>query len=156
VVGGFESLALPGDEAVSYESELREQVIAAGAADRLHLMGFRDQEEVSGLLAAADVGVLPFTHGVTAKSGSLLTLLAHGLPTVVTAGDEAEPELRDGDRVAVVDRVRDGRALADGIRRVLDDRDLAAGIAARGATWAAEHDWDAIAAAHLELYAGVR
>jgi glycosyltransferase involved in cell wall biosynthesis len=156
VVGGFESLALPGDEAVSFEQELREQIGEAGAADRVHLTGFRAPAEVSRLLAAADVGVLPFTHGVTAKSGSLLTLLTHGLPTVVTAGEDEEPELVDGDRVVVVDRVRDGGALAGGLRRVLDDEVLAAGVADRGRTWAMRRDWGGIAAEHLELYAGLR
>jgi glycosyltransferase involved in cell wall biosynthesis len=156
VIGGFDSLALPGDEAVAFEAELREQIAAARAADRVHLTGFRGPEEVSRLLAAADVGVLPFTHGVTAKSGSLLTLLAHRLPTVVTAGEEGEPELTDGDRVVVVDRVRDGGALADGLRRVLDDEALAGRLGERGAAWAATRDWSAIAARHLELYAGVR
>ena len=152
VVGGFESLALPGREAQDFERDLRADVAAAGAADRLHITGFRDPEEVSRLLAAADVGVLPFTHGVTAKSGSLLTLLAHRLPTVVTAGDEPEPELVDGYRVAVVPEVRDGAALADGLRRVLDDSALAARLADEGAAWAATRDWSAIADRHLAVY----
>jgi glycosyltransferase involved in cell wall biosynthesis len=156
VVGGFESLALPADEAVAFESELRGQIAAAGAREHLHVTGFLEPEQVSRLLAAADVGVLPFTHGVTAKSGSLLTLLAHELPMVVTAGEEAEPELADGDRVVVVPAVRDGAALAAGVRRVLDDEPLAAGLARRGADWAATREWDAIASRHLELYAGVR
>jgi glycosyltransferase involved in cell wall biosynthesis len=156
VIGGFESLALPGEEAESFEAELRQQISEAGAPDRVHLTGFRDPEEVSRLLAAADLGVLPFTHGVTAKSGSLLTLLAHHLPTVVTAGEEPEPELVDGVRVAAVDRVRDEAALAAGIRRVLDDPALADGIAERGAAWAAAHDWGAIADRHLELYSRLR
>jgi glycosyltransferase involved in cell wall biosynthesis len=155
VVGGFESLALPGDEAVAFEAELRGQIDEAGAASRVHIAGFREPRQVSRLLAAADLGVLPFTHGVTAKSGSLLTLLAHRLPTVVTAGEEEEPELTDGGRVAVVTAVRDGEALAAGLRRVLDDGALAAGLAERGASWAATRDWDAIASRHLELYSAV-
>ena len=156
VIGGFESLALPGEEAVSFETELRGQIEEAGAGGRIHVTGYRDAEEVSRLLDAADVGVLPFTHGVTTKSGSLLTLLAHRLPTVVTVGDEQEPELADGDRVAVVPRVRDGDALATGLRRVLEDDALAAGLAERGAAWAVSRNWNAIATRHLELYAGVR
>lgn len=156
VVGGFESLALPGAEAEGFERDLRADIAAAGAADRLHITGFTDPDEVSRLLAAADVGVLPFTHGVTAKSGSLLTLLAHRLPTVVTAGAEREPELEDGHRVAVVGQVRDGAALAAGLRRVLDDPALAAALAAEGAAWAATRDWTAIADRHLAVYADAR
>lgn len=156
VIGGFDSLALPGEEATAFEAELRGQIEDAGATDRIHVTGYRDPDAVTRLLDAADVGVLPFTHGVTTKSGSLLTLLAHGLPTVVTSGGDAEPELADGDRVAVVSRVRDSEALATGLRRVLDDPVLAAGLAERGEAWAATRDWSAIAARHLELYAGVR
>ncbi|GAA2750502.1 glycosyltransferase family 4 protein [Amnibacterium kyonggiense] len=151
-IGGVESLALPGAEATAFEAELRGQIAAAGAAERLHLTGFAAPREVSRLLAAADAGVLPFTHGVTPKSGSLLTLLAHGLPTVVTAGEGTAPDLVDGDRVVVVDRVRDGAALAAGIRRVIDRPELAAEIAARGRAWSEEHDWSVIADRHLELY----
>ena len=154
VVGGFESLALPADEAAAFETDLRADIEAAGVADRVHITGFRAPDAVSRILGAADAGVLPFTHGVTAKSGSLLTLLAHGLPTVVTAGGEAEPELVDGDRVVVVPAVRDGAALADGLRRVLDDAGLARGVADRGTRWAEEHDWDGIAERHLAVYAG--
>ncbi|GAA4756384.1 hypothetical protein GCM10025783_32150 [Amnibacterium soli] len=156
VVGGFESLALPGREAEDFERDLRADVTAAGATARLHITGFRGPQEVSRLLAAADVGVLPFTHGVTAKSGSLLTLLAHRLPTVVTAGDEPEPELVDGRRVAIVPEVRSGPALADGLRRVLDDAGLARRLADEGAQWAATRDWGAIADRHLAVYGDAR
>jgi len=156
VVGGFESLALPADEAAAFEADLRADIAAAGVEDRVHITGFRAPDDVSRLLRGADAGVLPFTHGVTAKSGSLLTLLAHGLPVVVTAGEEPEPELVDGDRVVVVPVVRDGDALAAGLRRVLDDAALAAGVAARGERWAREHDWDGIAERHLAVYAGAR
>jgi hypothetical protein len=40
--------------------------------------------EVSALLHAADAAVLPFTAGVTGKSGALLAALGHGVPTAVT------------------------------------------------------------------------
>ncbi|WP_375390207.1 glycosyltransferase family 4 protein [uncultured Amnibacterium sp.] len=152
VVGGFESLALPREEAADFETELRGHLAEAGVTDRVHVTGFRDADAVSRLLAAADLGVLPFTHGVTAKSGSLLTLLAHGLPTVVTSGESTEPELVDGDRVVVVPQVRDGVALADGLRRLLDDPALAARIADQGRRWTATRSWQAIAARHLDVY----
>jgi glycosyltransferase involved in cell wall biosynthesis len=155
VIGGFESLALPGEEADGFEAELRGHLAASDVADRVHVTGFRDADGVSRLLAAADVGVLPFTHGVTAKSGSLLTLLAHGLPTVVTSGESPEPELADGDRVLVVPRVRDGDALADGLRRLLDDPGLAAGIGQRGREWTGTRSWPSIAKRHLDVYRDV-
>ena len=152
VVGGFESLALPGPEARSFEAELREQVASTGVEERLHITGYVSEREASRLLAGADVGVLPLTHGTTAKSGSLLTLLAHGLPTAVTAGPEPDPELADGDRVVVIGRVRDGAAIAEALRRLLDDPALASAVAGRGRSWAAERDWGVVAGRHLDLY----
>ena len=58
--------------------------------------------------------------------------------------------------MVVVPRVRDGAALAAGIRRLLDDPVLAERVAAGGTAWAAEHGWDRIAAAHLDLYRDAR
>ncbi|MGT2425549.1 glycosyltransferase [Amnibacterium kyonggiense] len=54
--------------------------------------------------------------------------------------------------MVVVERVRDGAALADGLRRVLDRPALAAGIADRGRAWSEEHAWTTIADRHLDLY----
>jgi glycosyltransferase involved in cell wall biosynthesis len=62
VVGGFTSLALPPAEAEAYRAEL--------ADDRVEFTGHLPAEEVSAVLRGADVVVLPFTAGVTAKSGS--------------------------------------------------------------------------------------
>ncbi|MFD1721251.1 glycosyltransferase family 4 protein [Amnibacterium endophyticum] len=156
VVGGFESLALPADEARAFERELRGQVADAGAGERTAFTGFLAADAASRLLAACDLACLPFTAGVTAKSGSLLTVLAHGLPTLVTAPpDGADPELADGLRVLTASPVRDGAALATGLRRLLDDPGLAARVAEAGKAWAAERDWSGIAARHLALYAEV-
>ena len=157
VIGGFESLALPAAEAVAFEAELRQQIDAAGATDRTTITGFLDPAAVSRLLAASDVAALPFTAGVTGKSGSLLTALAHGLPTVVTAPPGgADGDLVDGEQVAVVAAVRDPSALAAGLQRVLDDPVLAGRIAATGRSWAAERDWSRIAERHLQRYAEAR
>lgn len=152
VIGGFESMALPADEAAVFEAELRRLIESSGADDRVRITGFLPPDAVSRLLLASDAAVLPFTAGVTAKSGSLLTVLAHGLPTVVTGGPDQDPDLVDGDRVVVVEAVRDAAALTSGVRRVLDDPASAGAIAGRGAAWAAEHDWDRIAEQHLALY----
>jgi glycosyltransferase involved in cell wall biosynthesis len=107
---------------------------------------------VSALLHAADVAAFPFTAGATTKSGALLSAFAHGLPTVVTAAEPPDPDLRDGDTVVVADRVRDGDALAKALARVLDDPGLRARVAAGGAELAAARTWPRVAMAHRELY----
>jgi len=150
VIGGFESMALPRDEADVVERELRAHLATSGADGATTITGFLPERDVSRLLTASDLGALPFTAGVTAKSGSLLTLLAHRLPVVVTDG--GDPALADGVDCVVVDRVRDADALADGLRRLLDDPALRERVAAGGAALAEERSWPGIARAHLDLY----
>ena len=155
VAGGFASLALPGAEADSFRREVEERIARARVGDRFRLTGWVDGSEVSELLSAADAVVLPFTHGVTTKSGSLLAALAHGRPVLATAADDPDPELADGGTVLTIARRRDPGAIADAIRRLLDDPAGAARAAAAGAALAATRDWPMIAAAHADLYARV-
>ena len=114
--------------------------------------GHLPDAEVSRLLQAADAAAFPFNAGVTRKSSSLLAALAAGLPVVATAppGEVRGPTEADG-----VLRVppRDTAALADALGRVLDDRALADRLTAASRARAASHCWDAIAAAHAEVYA---
>jgi glycosyltransferase involved in cell wall biosynthesis len=150
VVGGFTSLALPDDEARRFRAELVALAERFGVADRVRFTGYLPPDDVSALLSTADIGVLPFTHGVTTKSGALLTLLAHGLPTVVTAADD--PALADGRQVCVAQARRDGPALADAIERLLADGALRDRLAGEAVRFAETRTWDAVATAHRELY----
>jgi glycosyltransferase involved in cell wall biosynthesis len=150
VIGGFTSLALPEDEARRFHEELMTLAERFGVADRLRFTGYLPPDEVSALLSTADIGVLPFTHGVTTKSGALLTLLVHRLPTVITsAGDRA---LIDGDQVCVAAAHKDGPALADAIQRLLADRALRERLAIAAVRFAQANSWDSIAAEHRDLY----
>jgi glycosyltransferase involved in cell wall biosynthesis len=150
VIGGFTSLALPADEAREFRAELVALAERFGVSDRVRFTGYLPPGEVSELLSGADVGVLPFTHGVTTKSGALLTLLAHGLPTVVTAA--GDPELVDGRLVRVTPGRRDGPALADAIHGLLADGGLRRRLAEEAVRFAETRTWDGIAARHRDLY----
>lgn len=150
VVGGFTSLALPEPEAEAFRAELAAHARQCGVADRVAFTGYLPADEVSALLDAADVGVLPFTHGVTGKSGALLTLLGHGLPTVVTAAPETE--LVDGEQVRLVRATRDSAALAEAIEDVLGDPSLRSRLAAGAAEYVAGRDWARVAVDHRALY----
>jgi glycosyltransferase involved in cell wall biosynthesis len=156
VVGGFTSQALPEDEAVAFRSELVAHARQRGVADRVEFTGYLPPDEVSARLAEADVGVLPFTEGVSTKSGALLTLLGHGLPTVVTAPDEPDPVLRDGREVRVVPRRRDAEALARAIDEVLAGPALRTRLRTGGLRLAATRSWSQVARAHRSWYDRVR
>lgn len=155
VVGGFTSLALPEPQALVFRDELVEWARACGVADTVTFTGHLPAEMVSAALHAADVAVFPFTAGASTKSGALLSAFAHRLPTVVTAADEPDPDLVDGETVVVAPRRRDAAAIAAALRRVLGDDALRRKVAEGGAALAAERTWPRVAAAHRKLYAEV-
>ena len=147
VAGGVDSLALPGQEARDFEAELRAEVARLGLTEAVTMTGWVPAEEVSALLQAADVAALPFTAGLTTKSGSLLAVLDHDLPLVGTRGAGTEPEL---DACALLGPVRESEVLAEHLRRA-----LSGGAPSGGRELADAHSWDAIAKAHAEVYEAV-
>ncbi|SRR5579883_358915 len=84
LIGGVESLALPQEEAKRYWDKLHFLARELELSNKVHFTGYLNAETASEYLAGSDIGVLPFNHGLTMKSGSLLTLLAHNLPVVGT------------------------------------------------------------------------
>ncbi len=155
VAGGFASLALPGEEARSFRAEVEQRIADRDVGDRVRLTGWVVGTEVSELLSAADAVVLPFTAGVTTKSGSLIAALEHGAPVLATVADAPDPALVDGVTVVVVPARRDPDAIAGAIRRLLDDPALAVAVARSGQELAARRSWPTIAAQHRAVYASV-
>lgn len=153
LVGGVESLAL-GDEADWYWNKLWALVEELGLGGKATLTGYVPEEEASRLLSGADVGVLPFNHGVTLKSGTLLALFAHGLPVVATRPDPPEPELADGRLARLVER-RDVPGLASALSGLLADAGERARLEDAGRCYVRELSWPAIAERHMEIYASV-
>ncbi|WP_199316614.1 glycosyltransferase [Chroococcidiopsis sp [FACHB-1243]] len=62
--GGMESLALQGEEAKSYWDRLQVLVKELHLSDRVSMTGYVSGETASHYLSGADLGVLPFNHGV--------------------------------------------------------------------------------------------
>lgn len=151
VVGGWRSLAWPDDEADAFVEELRAHARTAGLSEETFTFaGFLDEVEASRWLRAADLAALPFTHGITAKSGSLLTCWAHDLPTVATE----PPDGADPDVVGAVlpATPRDVPTVRDALARLLDDPAERQRLAVTGRERMAARSWEAVAAAHAELY----
>jgi glycosyltransferase involved in cell wall biosynthesis len=155
VVGGFTSQALPEPEAHAFRHDLDGLAHQHGVTDAVIFTGHLPAAEVSEALHAADAAVLPFTTGVTTKSGAVLTTLTHGLPTAVTVADAPDPRLRDGDTVAVIPARRDAAAVARTVERLLDDAHLRRRLADGGRRLAARYSWHRVAAAHRTLYEDV-
>lgn len=151
LIGGAESLALPGEEASSYRNGLEKLVLGLGLGDTVAITGYLPEDEASRLLSGADVGVLPFNQGVTLKSGSLLTLLGHGLPTVVTRSDPPEPDLSDDGFTRAVER-RDIPDIAHAISGLLADPTERERLAEGGRGYVHNLSWPTTAESHEEVY----
>lgn len=107
-----------------YRAELEALAASAGLADRLHLLGRRD--DVPRLLKTADVFVFPSrTEGLP---NAILEAMAAGVPVVATD----VPGCRDlviHERSGLLVPVDDAAALADEVDRLLTNPDLAARLA---------------------------
>ncbi|MFI7576707.1 glycosyltransferase family 4 protein [Micromonospora sp. NPDC049497] len=153
VVGGFASQALPEPEARAFRAELTALAAHHDVAGAVTFTDHVPRERVSAVLHAADVAVLPFTAGVSTKSGALLAALAHGVPTAVTVPEEDADDLHRSGAVAVVRACRDSGAIARTVSRLLADPVLRRRLAERGRAFAAAYSWPRVAAAHRDLYA---
>ncbi|HST96598.1 MAG TPA: hypothetical protein VLJ85_03070, partial [Geodermatophilus sp.] len=98
--------------------------------------------------------VFPFDAGVTAKSGSLLAALAHGVPTIATSPPGVLDRPTEVEGVLRVPP-RNTAALADALLLVLSDRALATRLAAAGRACADRWTWPRIAEFHALMYAQV-
>jgi glycosyltransferase involved in cell wall biosynthesis len=106
-------------------------------------------DEISRCLHAADLAALPFHTGASTNRGSLLSTLAHGLPTVTTNGPCTPPDFEKHFDVMLVP-VNDRAALASAIARLANDPALAARM--RESALCKNRNWDAVARQTLAFY----
>ena len=133
-------------------SALHRLAAGLGVADRVHVTGFVPHHEVPGLLAAADVVVLPSTYEELGTA--LVEAMAAGRPVVASAVGGIPELVRDGVDGLLV-RPGDPSALAAALTRVLTDPVLAASMGASARARAAAYDWARLARRTLEVYDAV-
>lgn len=107
-------------------------------------------EGVSDYLAAADLAVLPFADGASARRTTLLAALAHGLPTISTRG----PGATDPAWAAALCLVppNDVEALAAALADLARSPERRSALAAGARRLAERFRWPAIAGRHFALY----
>lgn len=97
-------------------ANLKARIEAEGLVGRVHLLGLR--RDVTNVLASLDVFVLP-THQ-EALGTAFIEAGAMGLPTVATNVDGVPEVVQDG-RTGLLVPVRDGKAIAEAVCRLLGD-----------------------------------
>jgi len=101
--------------------------------------------EISKLMGACDVFVLPFRDGISTRRGSLAAALLHRLPVLTTRGRRVDRMFVHRENVYLVP-AGDGRALADALRELASCPELRARLAHGAQALHLEHfSWEVIA-----------
>jgi glycosyltransferase involved in cell wall biosynthesis len=139
-------LVLPGYP-TAHEQELREHARALGIESDVRLLGWVSGAELEALYGAATCFVFPsLAEGFGLP---VLEAMARGVPVACSArGALAEVA---GDAALLFNPLEESE-IAQAIRRLIDDRDEAARLAAAGRERAARFSWQAAAAGTLAAY----
>lgn len=118
-----------------------------GLAPYVHFTGFVDETDLPALYGGADLFVLPSLY--EGFGLPVLEAMACGTP-VVTSNVSSLPEVA-GDAAIFVDPY-DVNAIADAMRRILGDSDLAADLRRRGLVRAQAFSWERTARETIAVY----
>jgi glycosyltransferase involved in cell wall biosynthesis len=119
-------------------------------ADRVNLTGFIDAADLPAIYSMAEVFVLPSLYegfGIP-----LLEAMACGCP-IVTSTAGSCPEVVG--EAGVLVNPRDPADIAEGIFKVLDDKEFAANLVSKGYQRVAQFSWDKCARETLEVICSV-
>jgi glycosyltransferase involved in cell wall biosynthesis len=151
---------------VATTSAMRDLAASLSVEQQVTVTGHLAAAELSAVLAAGDLAVLPYVDGAALNRSSLLACLAHGLP-VVTTTPQPLPEIPFHQRVPPFDEPGqfrldarvvasappgDDAALARTIYRLVDDPLRREKLAHAARAFAAPLTWDAVARATLAFY----
>ncbi|MBA5868796.1 MAG: glycosyltransferase [Nitrospira sp. CR2.1] len=101
-----------------------------------------EEEDASLLLHASDVCVLPFLEGVQLNNSSFASMVAHGLPIIVTRGPQMDEAIVAGENVLACEP-KDYQEIARLILQLMDHADLRARLRGGALKLAAEwFSWD--------------
>jgi glycosyltransferase involved in cell wall biosynthesis len=142
---GVRAVVVGGHPAERDLERLKGQARALGLGSRVTFTGYVDRSRVPELLADMDILALPHTSTtVSERYASPLKLfeyMAAGRP-IVASDLVSIREVLCHDVNGVLVQAGSAPALADGIRRVIDDPQLAERIAGKARAAAAEYTWD--------------
>jgi glycosyltransferase involved in cell wall biosynthesis len=139
-------LVLPGYP-TWHEAELRVRAEADGVAADVRFLGWLSGEELEGLWALAEAFVFPSLY--EGFGLPVLEAMARGVP-VACADASSLPEVA-GDAALLFDP-REEPAIADALRRLLDDATLREQLRERGLARVGEFTWERTARLTLESY----
>jgi glycosyltransferase involved in cell wall biosynthesis len=135
-----------------YRESLRALASELGVADHVALDdAYHDTESLLRLIRGADIVLLPYQSREQVVSGVLVEALASGKPVVATRFPHAEELLGGGAGLLVPHE--DAPAIADALRRLLTDDELASSAAAAACRTGRSLAWETVGARYFDLAA---
>ncbi len=156
---GFTRLLNAFEEAHEKIPNLKLLLVGSKASLISHLsslisLGYLPPAAVSESLSAADVCILPYTDGVSARRTTFWTALQHGLP-VITTREGSEPEsmgLRHKENVYFISAGKSVAELRDAMLTLADSPSLRQKLSANGRALGRANTWENIARRTVEVY----
>jgi glycosyltransferase involved in cell wall biosynthesis len=128
----------------AYREMLQDRAANSAAAPHVSFDDtYRDLESLTDFIREADLVILPYDSVDQVTSGVLVDAVAAGRPVVSTGFPHALELLESGAGMVVPQR--DSAALADAIRTIITDAELAESMAAEARRLAPELQWTAVA-----------
>lgn len=136
---------LPGNEA--YHATLVREAEDLAIEWKLGLQG----DNLSRVLAGAEIAYLPFPDGASERRGSLIAMLESGAAVITTRGPHTPPSMDN-----VVDFASSAQEAVDAAEALFRDPLRRSKRRNAGLEYAARFSWESIASQHVALYERLR
>lgn len=134
----------------SYRKGLQERINDLGLSESIDLQGeYMSSEMLDGLIASASLVLLPYDSTDQATSGVLIEAVTAWRPVVATGFPHAKELLSTGAGLVVAHR--NPTEMADAIKRILEEPNLAQRMSNQARIIAADLLWPAVAARYVRL-----
>ena len=154
--GNYRLILLGGitDRDMDYRYKLRGFIRKLGIEKEVIWIDGLDEDDVSGILQASDMAVLPYVDGISIRRGTLMAAMAHGIPVISTFPRVKCPYFKNGENVILV-KSGDKVALAEAIERLSRNRQLRDKLSTNISALAIGFDWDRITDNMIKVYSGI-
>ncbi len=134
----------------AYRKSLQNRINDLGLKESVRLEGeYMNSQTLDDLIASADVVLLPYDSKDQATSGVLIEAVAAWRPVVATGFPHARELLSGG--AGIVVQHRNPKAMADALRRILEDSELATQMSNQARVIASNLLWPAIGRRYAQL-----
>lgn len=134
-----------------YLLELDERIRRHGLEDAIHWTGYLPDDEVSAVLGAVDLMVLPYVDGASFRRSSLIAALHLGCAIMTTEPACAEPAFKHGDNLWLAPP-RSSEAIANAVSRLLSEPQRLETLRAGAEQLSKEFDWQQITRNTIAFY----